>query len=64
MNPKVLPGEAVQRVVIRRLTDVYGLDAVNAFVFNEKTFDEAFGVDYETARDAWIAWLTETYPIE
>lgn len=49
---------------IRRLTDVYGLDAVNAFVFNEKTFDEAFGVDYETARDAWIAWLTETYPIE
>lgn len=49
---------------IRRLTDVYGLDAVNAFVFNEKAFDEAFGVDYETARDAWIAWLTETYPIE
>ncbi len=49
---------------IRRLTDVYGLDAVNAFVFGEKTFDEAFGVDYETAREAWIAWLCETYPTE
>ena len=49
---------------IHRLTDVYGLDAVNAFVFGEKTFDEAFGVDYETARDAWIAWLTKTYPID
>lgn len=49
---------------IHRLSDVYGLDAVNAFVFGEKTFDEAFGVDYETARDAWIAWLYETYPID
>ena len=49
---------------IHRLTDVYGLDAVNAFVFGAKTFDEAFGVDYETARDAWIAWLYETYPID
>lgn len=49
---------------IRRLTDVYGLAAVNAFVFGAKTFDEAFGVDYETARDAWVAWLYETYPID
>ena len=49
---------------IRRLTDVYGLDAVNAFVFGGKTFDEAFGVDYETARDAWIAWLYEIYPMD
>ena len=49
---------------IHRLTDVYGLDAVNAFVFHEKTFDEAFGVDYETAREAWVAWLYETYPID
>lgn len=49
---------------IRRLTDVYGLDAVNAFVFGGKTFDEAFGVDYETAREAWIAWLCETYPMD
>ena len=49
---------------IHRLTDVYGLDAVNAFVFGGKTFDEAFGVDYETAREAWVAWLYETYPID
>lgn len=49
---------------IHRLTDVYGSDAVNAFVFGAKTFDEAFGVDYKTARDAWIAWLYETYPID
>jgi len=49
---------------IHRLTVLYGLDAVNAFVFREKTFDEAFGVDFETARDAWIAWLNETYVIE
>lgn len=49
---------------IHRLTDVYGLDAVNALVFGAKTFDEAFGVDFDTAFAAWQSWLVETYPME
>ena len=27
-----------------------------------KTFDEAFGIDFQTAYDAWRTWIIQTYP--
>ena len=46
---------------IARLADTYGFDSVSAFCFGQKSFEEAFGVDYATAYHDWTQWLTETY---
>ena len=45
------------------LDDMYGFEAVSAYCFGQKTFDEAFQTDFTTAFDAWRAWLMETYPM-
>lgn len=49
---------------IARLDDLYGFEAVSAFCFGQKTFDESFGTDFNTAFDAWQAWIIETYPMD
>jgi hypothetical protein len=45
------------------LDDMYGFEAVSAYCFGQKTFDEAFQTDFTTAFDAWRAWLIKTYPV-
>jgi len=45
------------------LDDMYGFEAVSAYCFGQKTFDEAFNTDFTTAFDAWKVWLKETYPM-
>ena len=45
------------------LDDMYGLEAVSAYCFGQKTFDEAFKTDFTTAFEAWKAWIVETYPM-
>ena len=45
------------------LDDMYGFEAVSAYCFGQKTFDEAFHTDFTTAFDAWKAWLIKTYPV-
>ena len=45
------------------LSDIYGFEAVSAFCFNQKTFEEAFGTAFDAAFDAWKAWIVETYLI-
>jgi len=45
------------------LDDMYGFEAVSAYCFGQKTFDEAFQTDFTTAFDAWRAWLIKTYPM-
>ena len=44
------------------LDDQYGFAAISAFCFRQKTFDEAFGTDFDTAFDAWKTWIVQTYP--
>lgn len=45
------------------LDDQYGSSAISAFCFGRKTFDEAFGTDFDTEFAAWKAWIIETYPM-
>ncbi|MBQ3486694.1 MAG: zf-HC2 domain-containing protein [Clostridia bacterium] len=45
------------------LDDMYGFEAVSAYCFGQKTFDETFGTDFTTAFEAWKAWIVETYPV-
>lgn len=45
------------------LSDNYGFEAVGQFCFGQKTFEEAFGTNFEAAFDAWKAWIVETYPM-
>ena len=45
------------------LSDTYGFEAVSAFCFGPKTFEEAFGTAFDAAFAAWKAWIVETYPI-
>lgn len=42
----------------------YGTESVVDFCFARKSFDEAFGTDFDTAFDAWKAWIIETYPMD
>jgi len=48
---------------IARLTELYGFEAVTAFCFGQKTFEEAFGTDFDTAFNEWKNRLIETYPM-
>ncbi|MBR0356355.1 MAG: hypothetical protein IJH54_02635, partial [Clostridia bacterium] len=45
------------------LSDNYGFEAVSQFCFGQKTFEEAFGTNFEAAFDAWKAWIVDTYPM-
>jgi hypothetical protein len=48
---------------IAYLSDQYGFDIVSEFCFSDKTFDEAFGTDYQTAYDDWCSWIIGTYGV-
>jgi hypothetical protein len=47
--------------LLNYLSDQHGFDRVSAWCFGERSFEEAFGVDYETARADWAHWLEETF---
>lgn len=49
---------------VARLTELYGFEAVTAFCFGQKTFEEAFGTDFDTAFNEWQSRLIETYPMD
>ena len=46
------------------LNDAYSFENVSAFAFGQKSFEEAFGMDFATAFAAWKAWIVETYPLD
>ena len=46
------------------LDDAYGFEQVSLFCFGQKSFEEAFGTDFQSAFDAWQAWIEQTYPAE
>lgn len=46
------------------LERTYGTAPVTEFCFARQTFEEAFGVDFATAFDAWETWIIETYPMD
>ena len=46
------------------LDEAHGFEAVSLFCFGQKSFEEAFGTDFQSAYDAWSDWIIETYPAE
>lgn len=44
------------------LDEACGFENVSLFCFGQKSFEEAFGTDYQSAFDAWSAWIRESYP--
>lgn len=48
---------AMATSLIGWLTEQYGFDKVSAFCFGKTGFQDAFGVTYAEAYDAWSAWL-------
>lgn len=46
------------------LDEAHGFEAVSLFCFGQKTFEEAFGTDFQSAFDAWQDWIVQTYPAE
>ena len=46
------------------LDDAYGFEQVSLFCFGQKNFEEAFGTDFQSAFDAWHAWIEQTYPAD
>lgn len=44
------------------LDEAHGFEAVGAFCFGKKTFDEAFGTDFHMAYKSWRDYITSTYP--
>ena len=44
------------------LDEAHGFEQVSLFCFGQKSFEEAFGTDFETAYEAWKAWIIDTYP--
>ena len=47
--------------LINYLAEQYGADKVTAYCFDTCTFEEAFGVDYATARAAWEQSLLDRF---
>lgn len=66
-GPKKLPGAENEMSVCMAtsfmgyLSDKYGFDKVSDFCFNDKEFEEVFGVDWQKEYDTWSAWILETY---
>ena len=46
------------------LDETYGFEAVSGFCFGQKSFEEAFGTDFDSAFTDWKTQITETYPWE
>ena len=45
------------------LDEQYGFAAISAFCFGQKTFEDAFGVDFDTAFASYRTWILDNYPI-
>lgn len=43
------------------LSDTFGFDAVSAFCFGQKTFEEAFGTSYGPTYEAWSEYILVQY---
>ena len=46
------------------LDEAYGFEQISLFCFGQKSFEEAFGTDFQSAFDAWHAWIEQTYPLK
>ena len=46
------------------LDNAYGFEQVSRFCFGQISFEDAFGLDFQSAFDQWHAWIEETYPAE
>ena len=46
---------------IAYLSDQHGFAEVSDFCFGEKSFEGAFGMDYQKAYEDWTGWILETY---
>lgn len=46
------------------LDEAHGFEQVSLFCFGKKSFEEAFGTDFQSAFDAWKDWIEQTYPAE
>lgn len=46
------------------LDEAYGFEQLSLFCFGQKTFDEAFGMNFNIAYKNWRTWIIETYPAE
>ena len=44
------------------LDEAFGFEQLSRFCFGQKTFDEAFGISFDTAYNNWRAWIIDTYP--
>ena len=44
------------------LDEAHGFEAISLFCFGQKTFEEAFGTDFQRAYEAWSDWILQTYP--
>ena len=46
------------------LDEAYGFEQLSLFCFGQKTFDEAFGMNFNIAYKNWRTWIIENYPAE
>ena len=46
------------------LDEAYGFEQVSLFCFGYSDFEKAFGTDFQSAFDAWHAWIEQTYPLK
>lgn len=44
------------------LDEAFGFEQLSLFCFGHKTFEEAFGMDFQSAYEAWSNWIIQTYP--
>ena len=56
--------EGITQKELDWLDDAYGFEQVSLFCFGQKSFEEAFGTDFQSAFDDWHAWIEQTYPAE
>ena len=50
--------------LLNYLSDRYGFDKVSTWCFGERSFEETFGVDYETARADWEQQLDSVFAVK
>ena len=46
---------------IAYLSDQYGFGKVSDFCFGMDSFEQSFGIDYQSAYDSWAEWIMTTY---
>lgn len=46
------------------LDEAHGFEQLSLFCFGQKSFEDAFGMDFQSAFDAWREWIERIYPAE